>query len=134
MKYLQMKGLTEKLQGLLKSVKKSKRKEMDLDEIGQRLKEFQIALDSAKLEVDALGPNNPNKSEMKVALREHKSALKEFKNEYEWQKSQLMKNELIGDVKDDGRGDTEETAEGLMEYALDIQDKSKASLGKYSAD
>jgi len=127
MRDLQMKGLTEKLTSLLGGLEKSKRKELDLREISSRLKEFSMALDAAYIDMRHLGPNHPNKNEFKVTLREHKNALKELRNDFEWKKSTQVKNELVGE----GGGDEEdqkETAEGLMQHGLDVQDKSKASL------
>jgi len=128
MKDLQMKGLTEKITALLNGIEKSKRQELDLNEVNQRLKEFQIALDGANIELRHLG-TNPQKNEFKQMLRDHKNTLKELKNDYEWKKSAATKEQLMGDHKDSGPADLD-TAEGLMKHGLDVQDKSKESLGR----
>lgn len=128
MKDLQMKGLTEKLTELLSGLDKSKRKELDLNDIQSKLKEFQIALDAGHIEFRHLGPNATNKNEYKIMLRDHKSSLKELKNEFEWKKAAATKDELLADGSN-GADNTElETAEGMMKHGLDIQDKSKQSL------
>ena len=117
MKDLQMKGLTEKIQSLLDGIDKSKRKELDLNDIAARIKEFTNALEAASIEyrrMNAKG-NNPNKNEQKQMLKDHKNILKEFKNQYEWKKSEAVKDELLGDHKAGGDEDRE-TAEGLMKY------------------
>ena len=130
MKDLQMKGLTEKITGLLAGLDKSKRKELDLSEIGSRLKEFQISLDSASIEQRHLGAH-PQKNEFRVMLRDHKNTLKELKNEYEWKKSSAVKEELLGDHKPGAdAANALETEEGLMKHGLDTQDKSKESLAR----
>jgi hypothetical protein len=126
MKDQQMKGLTEKITSLLQGLDKSKRQQLDLSEIGQRLKEFQIAHDGANIEFRHLG-SHPQKNEFKASLRDHKNTLKELKNEYEWKKANLAKDELLGDHQPANEGELE-TAEGLMKHGLDVQDKSKDSL------
>lgn len=126
MKDLQMKGLTEKIQLLLKGLDKSKRQELDLTEINNRLKEFQTALDAANLELRHLGAH-PQKGEFTKILRDHKAELKELKNEYEWRKAASAKDQLIGDAKETNSADLT-TNEGAMKYGLDLQDKSKDSL------
>ena len=125
MKDLQMKGLTEKIGELLDKLGKSKRKELDLQDVAQRIKEFQIALDSAAIELRHIG-NHPDKAELKQMLREHKNQLKELKIRYEERKGAIVKDELLGDHSEET--DRLETAEGLMEHGLNTQAKSQESL------
>ena len=121
-----MKGLSEKLSELLTGLGKSKRKELDLQEAAARIKEFQMALDSANIELRHIG-QHPDKAELKQMLREHKNVLKELRTEYEAKKGVIVKDELLGDHVEDG-GAGLETAEGLMEHGLKTQAASKDSL------
>jgi len=125
MKDLQMKGLTEKITSSLSKVNKSKRKELDLQDIAARLKEFQLSLDSANIELRHIN-DHPDKAELKLMLREHKDTLKKLRLEYEQKKGVATRDELLGDGEQPV--DKLETAEGLMEHGLAIQDKSKDSL------
>ena len=125
MKDLQMKGLTEKIGELLDKLNKSKRKELDLQDVAQRIKEFQIALDSAAIELRHIG-NHPDKTELKQMLREHKAVLKELRIRYEEKKGAIVKDELLGDHSEET--DRLETAEGLMEHGLNTQAQSAESL------
>jgi hypothetical protein len=132
MKDLQMKGLTEKLTKFLNSYDKSKRKELDAMEIKQRLKEFQMALDGAHIELRHL-TNETDKLEWKMALREHKNSLKELKNEWEFKENRGNKDELFEDYDDEEaqlkrKGVEEKTTEELMKYGFDTQKSSKESL------
>jgi len=127
LKDMQMTGLTDKISGMLQSVSKSKRKELDLQDIAARLKEFEMALDSGNIELRHIG-NHPDKTEFKVMLREHKNKLKELRTQYESKKGTIVRDELLGDAEADPTADKLETAEGLMEHGLKIQDKSKQSL------
>ena len=126
MKDLQMKGLSEKLVDMLAKLGKSKRKELDLQEVAARLKEFQMALDSANIELRHIG-NHPDKAELKQMLREHKTVLKELRTEYEAKKGVVVKDELMGDHVEEGK-DGLDTAEGLMDHGLKTQASSKESL------
>ena len=125
MKDLQMKGLSEKLVELLSKLGKSKRKELDLQDIAARLKEFQMALDSANIELRHIG-NHPDKAELKTMLREHKTVLKELRADYELKKGVAVKDELLGDHVE--QKDGLDTAEGLMDHGLKTQASSKESL------
>jgi hypothetical protein len=127
MKDLQMKGLTEKIEMMLKGLDKSKRQELDLAEIGSRLRDFQTALDGAQLELKHLGAN-VQKAEFTKQLRDHKHTLKELKNEYEWRKSNSDKNNLLDGASAGATAADMTTAEGMMKHGLDVQDKSKESL------
>jgi DNA repair ATPase RecN len=125
MKDLQMKGLTEKITGLLAGMDKSKRKELDLQDIKQRLKEFQGAYEAANIELRHLGPNNPSKNEYKQILKDHKHTLKELRNEFDYKSAAVTKNELLGEDKDTA---DRETAEGLMKHGDNVMNSSKDSL------
>lgn len=127
MKDLQMKSLTEKIEMMLKGLDKSKRQEMDLAEIGSRLREFQTCLDGAQLELKHLGAH-AQKNEFTRLLRDHKHTLKELKNEYEWRKSSSDKNSLMDGATPAKTGADMTTAEGMMKHGLEVQDKSKESL------
>lgn len=127
MKDLQMKSLTEKIEMMLKGLDKSKRQEMDLAEIGTRLREFQTALDGAQLELKHLGAH-AQKNEFTRLLRDHKHTLKELKNEYEWRKTNSDKNALMDGAVASATHADMNTAEGMMRHGLDVQDKSKESL------
>lgn len=127
MKDLQMKGLTEKIEMMLTGLDKSKRQELDLAEIGSRLRDFQTALDSAQLELKHLGAN-VQKAEFTKIIRDHKNVLKQLKNEYEWRKANSDKNSLMDGAKASATGADFQSAEGLMQHGLDVQDKSKQSL------
>lgn len=127
MKDLQMKGLTEKIEMMLKGLDKSKRQELDLAEIGSRLRDFQTALDGAQLELKHLGAN-VQKAEFTKILRDHKHTLKELKNEYDWRKANSDKNSLLDGATAGATGADMTTADGLMKHGLEVQDKSKESL------
>ena len=126
MKDLQMKGLTEKLGELLQRLPKSRRAELDLDEIAARIKEFQVALDSANIELRHLG-NHPDKAELKQMLRDHRSTLKELKADYEQKRGGAVKDELLGDHEEDGAAG-QETADSLMAHGFKTQAASAESL------
>jgi len=125
LKDLQMKGLTEKIESLLNGLEKSKRKEMDMSDVQQKLKEFNICLDEAKIELRHL-KDDAEKSEYGAMVKEQKAVFQKLKNEFEWKKSSAVKDQLLGDHKVDV-GD-QSTAEGTMKHGLDTLDKSKDSL------
>jgi len=127
MKDIQMRNETERVELLLKGLDKSKRQELDLAEIGSRLRTFQTCLDSAQLELKHLGPH-AQKGEFTKLLRDHKHTLKELRNEYEWRKSQSDKNSLMEGAKPAATAADMATAEGMMKHGLDTQQKSKESL------
>lgn len=126
MKDLQMKGLTEKIENLLNGFEKSKRKDLDLSEVTSKLKEFQIALDEAKIELRHI-KDESEKSEATGIVKEHKQTFQKLKNEYEWKKQAQVKDQLLGEHTEATAGD-QNSADGLMKYGLDVQDKSKESL------
>lgn len=101
----------------------------DLAEIGSRLRDFQTALDGAQIELKHLGAH-VQKAEFTKILRDHKHTLKELKNEYDWRKTNSDKNSLMDGAKASATGSDFNTAEGLMKHGLEVQDKSKESLGR----
>jgi len=127
MRDLQMKGLTEKIELLLKGLDKSKRQELDLAEVGSRLRDFQTALDGANLELKHLGAH-VQKNEFTKILRDHKHTLKELKSEYEWRKASSDKNQLMDGAKAPASAADMTTADGLMKHGLDVQAAGTASL------
>lgn len=127
MKDLQMKGLTEKIEMMLKGLDKSKRQELDLAEIGSRLRDFQTSLDGAQLELKHLGPHM-QKNEFTKLLRDHKSTLKELKNEYDWRKANSDKNALMDGAKPSATAADMTTADGMMRHGLEVQDRGTESL------
>jgi len=127
MKDAQMKGLTEKIELMLKGLDKSKRQELDLAEIGSRLRDFQTALDGANLELKHLGAH-VQKNEFTKLLRDHKHTLKELKGEYEWRKTSSDKNALMDGAKVPATGADMNTADGLMKHGLDVQQQGTDSL------
>jgi hypothetical protein len=130
MKDLQMKGLTEKIEVMLKGLDKSKRQELDLAEIGSRLRDFQTALDGANLELKHLGAH-VQKNEFTKILRDHKLNLKELKTEYEWRKSSSDKNALMDGAKPAGASAADmASADGLMKHGLEVQQAGTDSLGR----
>lgn len=127
MKDMQMKALTEKIEMLLKGLDKSKRAELDLAEIGSRLRDFQTALDGAQLELKHLGAH-VGKAEFTKLLRDHKHTLKELKNEYEWRKANSDKNQLLEGAKPAASAADMATADGLMKHGLEVQAAGTSSL------
>ena len=127
MKDLQMKGLTEKIEMMLKGLDKSKRQELDLAEIGSRLRDFQTALDGAQLELKHLGAHM-QKNEFTKLLRDHKSTLKELKNEYDWRKANSDSNALMDGAKPGATAADMTTADGMMRHGLEVQDRGTESL------
>lgn len=117
----QLEGLTKKIASMLEVIDKSSRKELDLSEIASHLKEFQVALDGASIELPYLRSNDPHRNEYKQQLRDHKTTLKNFRHEYDQKKSNARRSELLGE-------EDRETAEGLMKYGSSIQEKSKPVL------
>jgi len=126
MKDLQMKGLTEKIESLLNGFEKSKRKDLDLAEVTSKLKEFQIALDEAKIELRHI-KDETEKTEATAIVKEHKQTFQKLKNEYEWKKQAQVKDQLLGEHQEVTAAD-QNSPDGLMKYGLDVQDKSKDSL------
>lgn len=122
---MQMQGLTQKITETLNGLEKSKRVELDIADVQQKLREFQVALDGANIELRHLG-NDPQKNEMKQMLRDHKTKLRELRNEFEWKKEAAVKDQLSGDHKG-GENDLT-TADGLMKHGLDVQKSSTESL------
>lgn len=129
MKDLQMKALTEKIEMMLKGLDKSKRQELDIAEIGARLRDFQTALDGAQLELKHLGAHM-QKAEFTKNLRDHKHTLKELKNEYDWRKANSDKNSLMDGAKPGASAGDMQTADGLMQHGLAVQDRSGESLAR----
>lgn len=129
MKNLQLTALTEKITTLLTKLHKSKNPnttENLLREVGSKLKEFQLAYDSASIELRQ-ATNLPNKAELRAALREHKTALKEFRADYDARKSAGAKDELLGDYGGEAGPDMT-SPDSLMQHGLDVQAQSKSSL------
>jgi len=125
MKDMQMKGLRDKITASLGAIEKSKRPEVEMNDIQLKLKEFQIAFDAANIELRQCPPES--KEQWKNTLRTHKNNLRELKNEFEWKKQQVDREQLMGDHKTSDAVDFT-TADGLMKHGMDVQDKSTKSL------
>ncbi len=123
LKDLQIQGLQEQLDDLFSSIKNSKRKRLDIADIKQKLKEYDIALDGANIELRHVG--NDNKQEWKNILLTHKQKLKELKTQYTSIELEINKQELFST---NHKQDDMETPQALMDYGLDIQKQSKESL------
>jgi hypothetical protein len=128
MKDLQMKGQSEKIQLMLDGLDKSKRPELDLAEIGSRLRDFQTALDGANLELKHLGAH-VQKNEFTKMLRDHKLNLRQLKTDYDWAKASSDKNALMDGAKPAGASAADmASADGMMQYGLNVQQASMESL------
>jgi len=124
----ELNGFTRKIASMLEAIDKSSRKELGLFEIAAHLKEFHVALNGATIQLSALGSNHPHLDEFKHQLRDHKVNLKALRDEYDRKKSSVTKSELLADRKVRDEKDDPESAEGLMQYGLSTQEKSKAVL------
>jgi len=124
-----MKGLTEKIQMMLDGLPKSKKQELDIAEIGSRLRDFQMTLDGAQLELKHLGAHS-QKAEFTKLLRDHKHNLKQFKIDYEMAKKGSDKNALMDGAKPSATGADMTTADGMMAHGLKVQDQSNQSLAR----
>jgi t-SNARE complex subunit (syntaxin) len=109
---------------LMATMDKSERKAADLDDLQSALKEYQIALDGFKIEIK--GQSDANKAIYKKKFREHKADYGDLKNDIDWKRTQINKNELLGDAE--GKQTDLSTGDGLMKHGLEVQESSKESL------
>ena len=123
-KDLQIQSLQEGINTLLKSVKTSKRRQLDLAEIDTKLKDYHEVIDSARLELRHV--HTGQRQEWEQLFRNHKNTLKELRSKYESVFVAANRDELFLDAN--GESDRPETAIELMQYGLDTQMSSTQSL------
>jgi len=121
----QLEDLTEEIKTLMAGLDKSKRRAQDLDEIEEKTKAYQTALDGIGLELKNV--NNPvEKKNYQKKVREYKKFLRDTKNDFEWKKKQDTKGELLGDHKVDVKDLNSNN--GLMDHGREVLAESKGSL------
>jgi len=121
----QLQDLQEDLTNLFEKLPKSKRKELDIDEIKDKIHEYTNALDSFKLEIRTQTQND--KAAYKTKAKKYAADLKVFKSDLEWQESQANKAELMDGYDPNAAADMN-SAQGMMKHGLKTQDDSKESL------
>jgi len=119
--------LGEELKNLLLGLEKSKRRQLDLDEIESKLNQYENSLDAFQLELKQLNPTE-RKNWKKKALG-YKRNFKEMKNDYEWKRNNDTKNQLLGDHQEAKPTDIH-TSEGIMNVGRGQLQESKDSLAR----
>lgn len=128
MRDAQLKELDSSLQELFDGLQSSKRKELDLDEIKDKIHSYNNALDSFKMELRTQQPTDKAvyKSKAKTYTQNHRK----YKTDLDWAVAQLEKNELFEGA---GQGAVDNSAEGKMQQGLAVQQDSKESLQRTMA-
>jgi preprotein translocase subunit Sss1 len=125
----QLTDLDAELSVLFEGLEESARKELDLDEIKDKIHEYGNALDSFKFELRSQAP--ANRSLYKEKAKKFKSNLRKYKSDLKWQETQNTRDQLFDGAT--AGGADEATAEGYMKKGLDIQQQSKESLQRSAA-
>jgi hypothetical protein len=137
MRDTQLTELKNSMDVILTGYEKSKRQKFDLDDLNSKLMEYQIALDSFKIEIKGLksmiilGQSLDNRKIYNKKYKEHKAVFAELKNQIEWKKTQSVKTALLDGAQTNIQFDRA-NVDALMEYGLKIQDDSKNSLMRTS--
>ncbi len=109
------------MRSMLDRLDQSSRREMDLDDIADRLNQFQNGLDSFLMELKGL-PDDIKKN-YKRKLKAHKQELEKVRNDYAWKKEQGDREELLGGAQVSDAPDYQ-TEEGLMRHGKAKIDES----------
>jgi len=120
----QLDELSEEVKCLLDGLEKSGRRAQDIDDLEERFHTYENTLDAMQMELKSLSPND--KKNWKKKFRQYKKQLKEMKNDFEWKKSNKVRDDLIGDHEED-KADLN-TADGLMNHGRTILDEGKKAL------
>lgn len=119
----QLRQLDEELTELFAGLEKSKRRDLDVIEIQEKVRHYNTALDSLKMDLRA----HKDKVEYTTRAKTYGTNLRKYKNDLEWAEKNSTKSELM-----DGARGTQaakmNTAEGLMDHGLKTQEQSKDAL------
>jgi len=121
----QLAQLDEELVALFAGLEKSKRRELDVIELREKVHAYNNALDCLKMEMRT----GPDKEQYKAKAKTYANNYRKYKTDLEWAEKQGTKTELM----DGARGDQAAkmaTAEGMMEHGLATQAASKDALGR----
>lgn len=115
----QLRDLQEDMNEQLDRLAKSKRRELDIDELNDKVRQFRNGIDS--LEMELKGLVDDDRKTYKKKYKKHKAFLTTFQNQLEWKTTESAKTELLAgaaDVKDVTVDLDSET--GLMKYGKDM--------------
>jgi len=119
----QLKQLDEELSALFAGLEKSKRRDLDVIEIGEKVHDYNNALDCLKMELRS----HKDKAEFTARAKTYGTNLRKFKNDLEWAEKNSTKNALMEGARGEQAAKMN-TAEGLMDHGLKTQEASKDAL------
>lgn len=121
----QLENLDERIKGLFLNLPKSKRVELDIEEIKDKISEYTNAIDTLKMEFRNLPPKE--KEIYKTKAKTYQTQLRNYKNEIDWNVAKNKKEDLKGGRVDVGGASS---AQGRMDHGLAVQAQSDESLGR----
>jgi hypothetical protein len=104
----------------------SRRRQLDLDELGDLLAQFGNGLDSFTMELKGLPPDR--KREYKKKLKAHRAALAQLRNDIDWKKTEGARSELLQGAGGGGHAADYDTEAGLVAQGKRVLDESGSAL------
>jgi len=123
----QLDEISDEIKALLDNLEKSNRREQDLDELEDKFRAYENTLQALQIELKSLSP--ADKKTWKRKYKIYKKKVKEFKNDYEWKKSNNARSALLDDHKDVGKPDLN-TSDGMMQHGRAVMQEGKEALGR----
>jgi len=120
-----MEELAEEIKALLDGLEKSARRTQDIDDLEERFNTYETHLDAMQMEIKSLSP--ADKKKYKKIFRTFKKDLKEMKNDFEWKKSNKVRDELMDGAIRDKESDLN-TADGMMTHGTKVLAESGQAL------
>jgi len=121
----QLEELDERIKQLFDGIEKSKRAELDIEEIKDKIVEYTNAVDTLKMEFRNLPARD--KGIYKTKAKNYSTALRTYKNDLDWLIAKHTRDDLT-----DGRSDLAGPSgdDDKMKQGLEIQAQSEDSLGR----
>lgn len=120
----QLRVLDEEINALFTGLEKSKRRDLDVIEISEKVRQYTTALDSLKMDLRA---NKDTKVEYTTRAKTYATNIRKYKTDLEWAEKSGAKNELMDGARG-AQAAKMNTAEGLMDHGLKTQEASKDAL------
>jgi hypothetical protein len=126
MRDTQLSELIASMQAKLKAMESGERKNEDFEDVEERLKQAENAVEMFRMEFRSLG--HGDKAEYREKLKKHKNDLKSIANDLAWLRQNANRAQLMGAPRDQLQGVDLDTKEGLIAHGRKVQDESIAAL------
>lgn len=124
----QLTGLGSSIESLLTEIDTIKGNKTEIDECRAKIRDFNNALDSYKMELRGL-ESDAQKTIYKQKAKSYSQALNKYKHELDFKSSRMNREELMGGASGDTVGDLS-ASDAAMKQVLGKQAESKESLSR----